>query len=113
MYISSQNLVLAAATLASGVSALKATPIVYKVTVPTLSLSPLESKLVCLKGEIALAILTKVNYQSSAYSFCTKVRLLGKKELRTIDSILTRDQLIDDTQDSANPVRVWYSKSPE
>ena len=71
MYISSQNLVLAAATLASGVPALKATPIVYKVTVPTLSLSPLESKLVCLKGEIALAILTKVNYQSSAYSFCS------------------------------------------
>lgn len=71
MFISSQNLMLAAATLASGVTALAATPVVNKVTIPTLSLSPLESKIVCLKGEIALAILTKVNYQSSAYSFCS------------------------------------------
>ena len=71
MFFSSQNFVLAAATLASGVSALKAMPVVNKVTVPTLSLSPLESKIVCLKGEIALAVLTKVDYQSSAYSFCS------------------------------------------
>lgn len=71
MFVNSQNLFLAATTFASGVSALAGTPVVTKVTVPKLALTPLKSKLVCLKGEIALAVLTKVNYQTAAYSFCS------------------------------------------
>ncbi|KAJ4335799.1 hypothetical protein N0V87_005915 [Didymella glomerata] len=71
MFVNWQNLFLAAATFASGVSALAGIPVVTKVTVPKLARTPLESKLVCLKGEIALALLTKVNYQTAAYSFCS------------------------------------------
>lgn len=71
MLVNSQNLFLTAATFISGAAALAGTPVVNKVTVPKLALSPLESKLVCLKGEIALAVLTKANYQTVAYSFCS------------------------------------------
>ena len=71
MFVSSQIFLLAAVTLASGVPAFAATPEANKVTVPKLNLSPLESKIVCLKGKFALAVLTKANYQSSAYSFCS------------------------------------------
>lgn len=71
MFCNSQNLFLAAATFVSGVTALAGTPIVNEVTIPKLTLSPLESKLVCLKGEIALAVFTKASYQTAAYSFCS------------------------------------------
>lgn len=71
MLFNSPNLIFAAAMFATEVTALAGTPVVNKVTVPKLALSPLESKLVCLKGEIALAVLTKVHYQTAAYSFCS------------------------------------------
>lgn len=52
-------------------SVLAGIPVVTKAAVPKLAWSPLESKHVCVEGEVALVVLTKVNYQTAANSFCS------------------------------------------
>ncbi|ORY19529.1 hypothetical protein BCR34DRAFT_582232 [Clohesyomyces aquaticus] len=73
MYLSVQALALAAAILLYVTATKPAvpTPSLPKISLPKLSLTPLETQLICLKGEIALGILNKIGLQGEAYSFCS------------------------------------------
>jgi hypothetical protein len=65
-------IILGGLLFAGGVSAAAVvTPAPKAATTPKLSLTPEQSKLVCLKGNLVLAVLNRGGYESQAYSFCS------------------------------------------